>query len=101
MQVVMLSWRFDVEVIYSLCLLVTRFNFNFVGNLVPNVSLSDHPNIVDGTLQVQIGIEIQITVYAIDPDMDTITFSLSNDSSIQQPDGVTIDNSKNKEIKIF
>ena len=40
---------------------------------------------------MQVGVLTQITIEAVDPDMDTITFSLSNASTITLPEGIAID----------
>jgi len=45
-------------------------------------------------LQVQVGVETQITIIAMDPDMDMLTYSLTNEPTIMQPQGVRINRSE-------
>ena len=66
----------------------------FLANNVPTITLPEDPSIVNGTLQVQVGVQTNITLNGTDPDGDTLSYFLDNDPSIQQPDGVMIDNGK-------
>ena len=58
---------------------------------MPNISLAEDASIVDGRWQAQIEVESTIMVLAEDPDMDDVTFSLTNDTNIILPSGIVID----------
>jgi len=74
-------------------LAISDFSHIFSENNVPNITLSEGPsnvNIVDGFWRVQIGVQSQIEVVAMDADGDDVTFSLTDDDSIMLPQGVAI-----------
>jgi len=74
---------------YVYCLILFRV---FSENNVPNITLQEDSNIVDGSWRVQVDVVRQITLVAMDVDGDDVTFSLTNDSSIMLPEGIMIDN---------